>query len=95
MQHILQRWSPFPKVNSRYGAPMGRYGDAPKAWDGEGELVARHCGGDGYYDSGGAYWGHSKVYAVWVRGRGREFCAYVEAVSKLGAIALVIRESKE
>lgn len=30
------------------------------------------------YDRGGAYWGHSDVWAVWPRGRGHEICAYVE-----------------
>jgi hypothetical protein len=83
------RWSPFPKVNSRYGAPMGRHGDGADQWPGIGDLVARHCGGDGYYDTGGAYWGHSRVYAVWPRGMGRIFCAYVEASSKDAAIRIV------
>jgi len=92
---ILDRWSPFPKVNSSRGAPMGRHGDGVDQWDGQGELVARHCGGDGYYDCGGAYWGHNRVYAVWRKGHGRRFCAYVEAHSKAGAIAIVKQESEQ
>jgi len=47
--------------------------------DGESKLLARHCGGDGYYDRGGAYWGHSDVHAVWTRSG--DFCAYVDGVS--------------
>jgi hypothetical protein len=81
------RFNPFSKVNCRYGAPMGRHGHSADMWDGEGKLYARHCGGDGYYDRGGAYWGHSAVYAVWTRGG--DFCAYVDARSKEQAIANV------
>lgn len=83
----MARFNPFSKVDSRYGAPMGRHGHDASMWDQEGKLYARHCGGDGYYDRGGAYWGHSKVYAVWTRGGA--FCAYVEATSKAGAIKVV------
>jgi hypothetical protein len=75
----MARFNPFAPVNSRRGAPMGRHGDAPESYDGFSPLYARHCGGDGYYDRGGAYWGHSRVYAVWTRGG--IFCAYVEAAS--------------
>lgn len=80
------RFNPFAKVSGRYGAPMGRHGHAPSQYE-SGKLYARHCGGDGSYDRGGAYWGHSRVYAVWTRGG--DFCAYVEARSKDGAIRLV------
>lgn len=81
------RFNPFAKVNCRYGAPMGRHGHSVDMWDGHGKLYASHCGGDGYYDRGGAYWGHSKVYAVWTRGG--DFCAYVEASGTESAIAIV------
>ena len=81
------RFNPFAKVNSAYGAPMGRHCHSADAWDGDGKLYARHCGGDGYYDRGGAYWGHSKVCAVWTRGG--DFCAYVEAFTPAQAIAIV------
>lgn len=86
----MPRFNPFAKVHSRYGAPMGRHGHAADMWDGHGKLYARHSGGDGYYDRGGAYWGHSKVFAVWTRGGG--FCAYVEATSIDQAIR-VVREA--
>lgn len=82
----MPKFNPFARVDGRYGAPMGRPGDAPHEYT-TGALYARHCGGDGYYDRGGAYWGHSCVYAVWTRGGG--FCAYVEATSKTGAIKQV------
>ena len=83
----MARFNPFPAVNSRYGAPMGRHGQPVEMWDGTGKLYARHCGGDGYYDRGGAYWGHSKVCAVWTRGGG--FCTYVDAYTPAEAIRIV------
>jgi hypothetical protein len=84
----MAKFNPFAKVNCSRGAPMGRHGHDASMWDGEGgRLYARHCGGDGYYDRGGAYWGHSKVYAVWTRGG--SFYTYVEANSTDGAIAKV------
>lgn len=84
------RFNPFKRVNSTYGAPMGRHGDASDSWDGVGKLYARHCGGDGCYDRGGAYWGHSNVCAVWTRGG--EWCAYVGEHNPREAIATVRRE---
>lgn len=81
------RFNPFARVNCRYGAPMGRHGHDAGSYDGTSKLYARHCGGDGSYDRGGAYWGHSKVVAVWTRGGG--WCAYVEAYTPAQAIALV------
>ncbi len=83
----MPRFNPFAKVNCRYGAPMGRHGHDADQYDGQSTLYARHCGGDGYYDRGGAYWGHSRVWAVWTRGGG--FCAYVEARGKNEAIQSV------
>lgn len=83
----MPRFNPFSPVNCRYGAPMGRPGDAASTYDGTSRLYARHCGGDGYYDRGGAYWGHSRVVAVWTRGG--KWCAYVEASSPADAIAKV------
>lgn len=47
-------------------------------------LRAEHCGGDGYYDKGGAYWGHSSVYAVYHPDH--SFCAYIGATSANEAI---------
>lgn len=83
----MPRFNPFAKVNAKYGAPMGRHGHSTDMLHSGGSLYARHCGGDGYYDRGGAYWGHSRVYAVWTRGGG--YCAYVEASSCDSAIAIV------
>lgn len=80
----MSRFNPFARVNCRHGAPMGRNGDALTAYDGTSRLYASHCGGDGYYDRGGAYWGHSNVFAVWTRGG--KFCAYVEAATTDAAI---------
>ena len=77
-------FNPFSEVSCRYGAPMGRPSDPPAAWDGETPLFGRHCGGDGTYDRGGAYWGHSRVYAVYTEVG--DFCAYVEARSPRGAV---------
>lgn len=83
----MPQFNPFKNVSSRYGAPMGRHGHSPDAYDGESRLWVRHCGGDGCYDRGGAYWGHSRVYAVWTRGG--DFCAYIEARSEEDALRQV------
>jgi hypothetical protein len=83
---MTKRFNPFRTVDGRYGAPMGRHGHDVASYDGVSKLYARHCGGDGYYDRGGAYWGHSNVCAVWTRGGG--WCAYVEAATPAAAIAL-------
>jgi len=48
-----------------------------------------HCGGDGSYDRGGAYWGHGNVYAVYTRGG--KWCAYVEAMNEAHAMFKVLR----
>lgn len=85
------RFNPFPRVGGRYGAPMGRLGHPLAAYNGASKLYARHAGGDGYYDCGGAYWGSDRsgaVYAVWTRGG--DFCAYVRARSKAAAISAVL-----
>jgi len=87
------RFDPFARVSCKYGAPMGRFGNDPLSYDGLSKLYARHCGGDGYYDKGGAYWGHSKVFAVWTRGGA--WCTYIEARSKDEAISKVKLESGE
>jgi hypothetical protein len=73
------KFNPFGRVNCQYGAPMGRHGNDASTWDATSKLYARHGGGDGYYDRGGAYWGHSDIYAVWARGGG--WCCYVDGVS--------------
>lgn len=78
-------FNPFRMLNMKYGAPMGRA--SVGEYNGRAKLHARHCGGDGYYDRGGAYWGHSRVYAVWTRGGG--FCRYIEATSAADAISKV------
>lgn len=83
----MPKFDPFANVNCSRGAPMGRHGDTASSYDGARKLYARHCGGDGYYDRGGAYWGHSKVIAVWTRGG--DWCAYVEAYTPRSAINIV------
>ena len=82
-------FNPFSRVSSRYGASMGRHGHNPDMWDCEGVLYARHGGGDGYYDRGGAYWGHGDVYAVWTRGG--DWCTYVDGVSSCAAAIAKVR----
>ncbi|MEZ2409845.1 hypothetical protein AB6806_23925 [Bosea sp. RCC_152_1] len=89
----MARFNPFARVKGSYGAPMGRHGNTPQDFaDHTGKLYARHCGGDGYYDRGGAYWGHSRVCAVWTRGG--TLCCYVEAYSPETAIAYVRTASR-
>lgn len=89
----MARFKPFDRVPGKYGAPMGRHGDDAGTYDGHAKLYAQHCGGDGYYDRGGAYWGHSKVCAVWTRGG--EWCAYVEAYTPDAAISKVTALASE
>lgn len=79
----MTRFNPFARVNGRFGAPLGRHGNDAASYDGSGKLYARHGGGDGSYDRGGAYWGHSDIYAVWTRG-GAWF-TYVDRVSSPAA----------
>lgn len=82
----IQRFNPFPAVNSQYGAPMGRHSDAPGNFVDAPRLYAKHQGGGQGYDRGGAYWGlPSNVWAVWTRG-GESVC-YVRAWSREGAIS--------
>lgn len=83
----MSRFNPFPRVSGRYGAPMGRRGDDPAGFPPGARLYVCHCGGDGFYDRGGAYWGHARVFAVWTHKGAR--CAYVEASSKLEALRVV------
>ena len=76
----MGRFNPFAKVDCSRGAPHGRVGATAKDYDGKSKLYARHCGGDGFYDRGGAYWGHSNIYAVWTRGG--QHVWYVEAYNE-------------
>ena len=89
----MTRFNPFPRVSSSRGAPLGRHDTSNDfaCFDGVpfAGLCAQHCGGDGYYDRGGAYWGHSRVFAVWERGAGANGCAYVEASSAGHALRIV------
>lgn len=76
----MPRFNPFAHVDCSRGAPFGRdTGDAISKWDGKSRLYARWGGGDGSYDRGGAYWGHSDIYAVWTRGG--DFCVYIDGVN--------------
>jgi hypothetical protein len=78
-------FDPFDKVNSVYGAPMGRASDDLRGVPLITRLYVRHQGGGEGYDKGGAYWGlPSNVYAVWTRGG--ELCAYFRAHSKEEAV---------
>ncbi len=82
------RFTPFPPVSCAYGAPMGRpSADLPEGTPHDRLAVA---GPAGEYDSGGAYWGRAAphdgpVWAVWIKGRGRDGVAYVRAKGRRGA----------
>lgn len=83
----MKQFNPFPKVNSQYGAPMGRCGDSTANLQGIKHLHARHQGGGDGYDRGGAYWGSPcNVWAVWARVDGEIIVAYVRAGSRDAAI---------
>ena len=95
----MSRFTPWPKLNCSYGAPVGRADtrhDFSTAKRG-GVMTAAHlaCAGPaGEYDAGGAYWGlggmSGGVYAVWEKGNGREGVAYVRARSRHSALAAVL-----
>lgn len=88
-----QRFSPFPHLSGRYGAPMGRADTANQPFPADADLCVSKPQGE--YDSGGAYWGYSPrrseggegpVYAVWVRGKGKALgVRYVRAFSEAEA----------
>lgn len=82
-----ERFTPWPRAGSRYGAPMGRHS---AALDPDLPLSALAVAGPaGEYDPGGAYWGlgfrNDPVWAVWQRGKGREGVCYVRARSREAA----------
>ena len=79
-------------MGGAYGAPMGGAYGAPTGRCGrqlglEGVTAddLAVSGPAGEYDAGGAYWGYSPsegpVYAVWIKGKGRDGVAYVRANS--------------
>ena len=85
------RFDPFAAVSCRYGAPMGRLSDNLAAFlDGSvplSRMAARHQGGGGGYDKGGAYWGSPcNVWAVWHAGHAEDGVIYVRAWSRDEAI---------
>lgn len=79
----MPRFTPFPKLSGRYGAPMGRHGEGINQDLKPDQLCTSKPQGE--YDCGGAYWGlggqEGPVFAVWQRGKGREGVAYVRAKS--------------
>jgi len=83
----MTRFNPFPKLDCRYGAPMGRR-STRNDFTGAAAFCVSHPQGE--YDSGGAYWGYGDkegpVFAVWERGNGKAGVAYVRAKSKAYAI---------
>ena len=82
------RFTPWPYRSCRYGAPLGRYGGTLDLENVTADKLAV-SGPAGEYDAGGAYWGYSTregpVYAVWIKGKGREGVSYVRAHSREGA----------
>lgn len=78
-----------PRVNSQYGAPMGRADNAMDHDSPRKKWRARAVRLDAYgYDKGGAYWGHRfwplRLYAV-QDGQGN--LSYIDATSSKEAIA--------
>lgn len=77
---MANRFTPWPARSCAYGAPMGRVSARLDAESVDSLAVA---GPAGEYDAGGAYWGlggsDGPVWAVWVKGRGRDGVAYVRA----------------
>lgn len=87
---MKKQHNPFESVSCARGAPMGRHGDNPANLQDIKRLNAKHQGGGGGYDRGGAYWGTpSNVWAVWGRIDGEVICAYVRAGSRHEAISKI------
>lgn len=83
----MKQFDPFPKVSSKYGAPMGRRSDSAANLQDCKRLHARRQGGGDGYDRGGAYWGTpSNVWGVWGWVDGQPYCVYVRAWSREEAI---------
>lgn len=81
------RFRPFPPVNAKFGAPMGRVSanlQLDPALDTPDTLAV--AGPAGEYDAGGAYWGTSRVegpvWAVWRKKAAKEGVIYVRAKSR-------------
>ena len=76
----MSAFNPFPDVNCRYGAPMGRMSSrndlAP-------DMHLSVSEPQGEYDQGGAYWGlgfkDGPVYAVWETNTEDQGVVYVRA----------------
>ena len=83
----MTRFSPFPKLSCKFGAPMGRHGGKLDPDTPPDQLCVSKPQGE--YDCGGAYWGsggpEGPVYAVWRRGHGRDGVTYVRAHDADGA----------
>lgn len=73
----------IPKINSQYGAPMGRHGQLHPANE-EKVRVSEVRINRGGYDSGGAYWGiGAPLY--WVRSDNGDVSEFFRASSREGA----------
>lgn len=76
--------NPTPKVNCRYGAPLGRRGSLATV-EPEGKVSLQRVRLDnGGYDAGGAYWGHgAPLYCA--MDEGGAFTSYFRAHSREAA----------
>lgn len=84
----MNRFNPFPTMDMRYGAPMGRRNGSEPVGYNPMRIAAQRQGGGFGYDRGGAYWGTpSDVWAVWLHGAGPKTVKYVRANTREGAIA--------
>lgn len=86
----MERFTPWPNVSGKYGASMGRTCDRIDL-EGIPDSQIAVAGPAGEYDAGGAYWGYDvtngPVWAVWIKGKGRDGVAYVRARGRAGAIS--------
>lgn len=90
----MSRFRPFPPVSCAYGAPMGRMSARLPIEDDTPPAALAVAGPAGEYDAGGAYWGlggrEGPVWAVWLRGMGKEGVVYVRARSANAARLAVL-----
>jgi hypothetical protein len=77
----------LPKLNTQYGAPMGRPSHAHPA-NAYKVYVSKVKLDSGGYDRGGAYWGHGQRL-FWATDATGEFSHFLRACSRMDAIDLL------
>ena len=76
-----------PRVNSQYGAPMGRCDEDDTGGEPTRAGLLALDWVDGDYDPGGAYWGHTRGERIyWLRDAEGKLSAFIRGASRTAAI---------